>query len=178
MNLRKKINNSMLELAQRDITLEETEAIVNAANKTLSPGGGVSGAIHRTAGQGLWEEAKSIGGCGTGEARITGGYGLQAKYVIHTVGPFYRGSERDLQNLKNSYYNSLVLALKNNIKSISFPSISTGIFGYPIEDASRIAFKTIINFLMDYQEIELIKMVLFSDSDYQIYKNSLKNILK
>lgn len=172
-----KINNSVLELTVGDITLEETEAIVNAANRALSPGGGVSGAIHRAAGPGLWDEAKKHEGCGTGEARLTGGHGLRAKYVIHTVGPVYGGKDSDREKLRSSYYNSLDLAFKNDIKSISFPSISTGIFGYPIGEASDIALNTIIDFLNDRQEIKLVKMVLFSESDYQAYKTSLEDIL-
>lgn len=177
MRIEQKINQSTLILEQGDITTENTEAIVNAANKALSPGGGVSGAIHRAAGPGLWEEAKTVGGCGTGEARITGGYELEAKYVIHTVGPVYSGKESDRTDLENSYYNSLELALKKGIKSIAFPSISTGIFGYPVGAASGIALRTIIGFLEDHPEIELVKMVLFSDSDYQAYKDSLEEIL-
>jgi len=172
-----KINNSVLELTVGDITMEETEAIVNAANRGLSPGGGVSGAIHRAAGPGLWDEAKKHGGCGTGEARLTGGHGLRAKYVIHTVGPVYSGRDSDSEKLRSSYYNSLDLASKNDIKNISFPSISTGIFGYPIGEASGIALNTIIDFLNDHQEIKLVKMVLFSESDRQAYKTSLEDIL-
>ena len=174
----KKINDSILELSRGDITLEETEAIVNAANKALSPGGGVSGAIHRAAGPGLWDEAKKLGGCETGEARITGGHDLKARYVIHTVGPVYSGTESDSKKLRNSYHNSLELAAKSNIKSISFPSISTGIFGYPVKEAAGIALETIIGFLRDHPEIELVKMVLFSESDYKVYKESLDSILR
>ena len=172
------IDNSVLELTVGDITLEETEAIVNAANRALSPGGGVSGAIHRAAGPGLRDEAKKHGGCGTGEARLTGGHDLKAEYVIHTVGPVYSSKDSDREKLRNSYYNSLDLASKNDIKSISFPSISTGIFGYPIGEASGIALNTIIEFLNDHQEIKLVKMVLFSKSDCQVYKKSLEDILK
>jgi len=173
-----KIGNSTLELVTGDITKEETEAIVNAANRELSPGGGVSGAIHRTAGPGLWEECKTLGGCNTGEAKLSGGYNLKAKYVIHTVGPIYSGKASDSEDLKNSYYNSLLLASQNNIESISFPSISTGVFGYPVKEASLIALKTIIDFLKAHQEIKLVKMVLFSERDYNVYKSSLEKILK
>jgi len=173
-----KINNSVLELKTGDITLEDTEAIVNAANTALSPGGGVSGAIHRAAGPGLWQECKTLGGCNTGEAKITKGYNLNAKYVIHTVGPVYSGSNSDPLNLKNSYYNCLLVAFHNKIKSVSFPSISTGIFGYPVREASVIALKTIALFLKEHHEIEVVKMVLFSERDYNIYRESLENILK
>lgn len=171
-----KIKSSVLKLTRGDITLEDTRAIVNAANRELSPGGGVSGAIHRAAGPGLWQEARTLGGCGTGEARLTGGHGLKAEYVIHTVGPVYSGQESDSRDLKNSYYNSLDLAAGKGIESISFPSISTGIFGYPVKQASRIALETIAGFLEDRQEIKLVKMVLFSRQDYQVYKDSLEEI--
>jgi len=177
VTVRKKINGSVLELARGDITLEETDAIVNAANKALSPGGGVSGAIHRAAGPGLWEEAKKLGGCQTGEARITGGHGLRAKYVIHTVGPVYSGRESDSKKLQSSYYRSLELASRNGIKSISFPSISTGIFGYPVSRAAGTALNTIIDYLKKHPDIELVRMVLFSESDYKVYRDSLEGIL-
>jgi O-acetyl-ADP-ribose deacetylase len=172
-----KIRDSILEIVHGDITGEETEAIVNAANSQLSPGGGVSGAIHRAAGPMLWEECKKHNGCATGEAKLTGGHNLKADYVIHTVGPVYSGSRDDVEKLKNSYYNSLSLASGNNIKSISFPSISTGIFGYPVREASYIAIRTIINFLKTHQEIKLVRMVLFSPGDYKIYKTALEEIL-
>ena len=178
METQYKINKSILELKVGDITEEDTDAIVNAANTRLSPGGGVSGAIHRAAGRGLWEECKTLGGCSTGEAKLTAGHNLKARYVIHTVGPVYSGSITDSKNLRNSYYNSLLLALSHNIKSIAFPSISTGIFGYPVKDASLIALQTIISFLEEHPEIKLVKMVLFSEEDYQTYKSSLEKILK
>jgi len=178
MTIKHEIGNSILGLIAGDITRQDTEAVVNAANKMLSPGGGVSGAIHRVAGPKLWEECKTLGGCNTGEAKLTRGYNLKAKYVIHTVGPVYSSSINDAEDLKNCYRNSLLLASRKNIKSISFPSISTGIFGYPVKDASMIAIKTIIDFLKEHAEIELVRMVLFSKGDYNIYKSSLENILK
>ncbi|MEA2015802.1 MAG: macro domain-containing protein [Actinomycetota bacterium] len=178
MSIRHKIKNSILELKTGDITEEGTEAIVNAANRALSPGGGVSGAIHRAAGPGLWEECRTLGGCKTCEAKLSGGCNLKAKYVIHTVGPVYSGSKSDPVNLKSSYYNCLLVASSNKIKSISFPSISTGVFGYPVRGASPVALKTIIEFLNEHQEIESVKMVLFSERDYKTYKNSLDSILK
>ncbi len=178
MHVTHKIGNSTLKLITGDITTQDTEAIVNAANEELTPGGGVSGAIHRAAGPGLWEECKTKGGCNTGEAKLTRGYDLKAKYVIHTVGPIYGGSADNPQKLKNSYRSSLTLALKTNIKSISFPSISTGIFGYPVEKASMIALKTIIGFLKEHPEIELVQMILFSEAGYNVYKSSLEKIIK
>jgi len=178
MLTRYKIGNSILELSNGDITVQSTEAIANAANRRLSPGGGVSGAIHRTAGPQLWEECKKLGGCNTGESKLTRGYNLKAKYVIHTVGPVYSNSINDSEDLKDCYRNSLLLASRKNIKSISFPSISTGIFGYPVKDASMIALKTIVDFLKEHTEIELVRMILFSKGDYNTYKSSLENILK
>lgn len=172
------IKESVLELTSGDITLEKTQAIVNAANKALSPGGGVSGAIHRAAGPGLWQEARTLGGCGTGEARLTGGHNLKAKYVIHTVGPVYSGKESDKKDLRNCYYNSLLLASENNIQSIAFPSISTGIFGYPVKEASMIALETITDFLEEHQGIKHVKMVLFSLEDYLVYKKALNGLKK
>ncbi|HEY4695882.1 MAG TPA: macro domain-containing protein [Candidatus Hydromicrobium sp.] len=178
MTIKHEIGNSILELTCGDITIQETEAIANAANRRLSPGGGVSGAIHRAAGPQLWEECKKLGGCNTGEAKLTRGYNLKAKYVIHTVGPVYSGSADDAEDLKNCYKDSLLLVSRKNIKSISFPSISTGIFGYPVKEASIIAFETITYFLKEHPEIELVRMVLFSEGNYNIYKSSLEKILK
>lgn len=178
MSAKYKIVNSILELAVGDITRQDTESVVNAANKRLSPGGGVSGAIHRAAGPELWDECKTLGGCRTGEAKLSRGYNLGAKYVIHTVGPVYNGSKSDPEDLRDCYKNSLLLASRNKIKSVSFPSISTGIFGYPVKEASRVALKTITNFLEEHPEIELVRMVLFTEGDYSIYKASLDKILK
>jgi len=178
MLTRKKIRKSTLELTVGDITKQDTEAVVNAANRQLAPGGGVAGAVHRVAGPKLWEECRTLGICGTGEARLTGGYDLRAKYVIHTVGPVYSDSKDDAEKLKNCYKNSLLTASQNKIGSISFPSISTGIFGYPVEKASMAALKTIISFLKEHPEINLVRMVLFTEGDYEIYRSSLEKILK
>jgi len=178
MSFKCKIGNSILELIAGDITVQDTEAIVNAANKQLSPGGGVSGAIHRAAGLELWDECSTLGGCRTGEAKLSRGHNLKAKYVIHTVGPVYSGSKSDPEDLRDCYKNSLLLASRNKIKSVSFPSISTGIFGYPVNEASRVALKTITNFLEEHPQIELVRMVLFTEGDYGIYKSSLDKILK
>jgi O-acetyl-ADP-ribose deacetylase (regulator of RNase III) len=123
-----------LEIQQGDITGLDVDAIVNAANTRLLGGGGVDGAIHRAAGPQLLEECRDIGGCPTGEARITRGYNLPARYVIHTVGPVYSGKPQDSQLLTNCYLNSLTLAVENNLATIAFPAISCGVYGYPIED--------------------------------------------
>ena len=177
MSTQYKVGNSILELVLGDIILQETDAVVNAANSQLAPGGGVSGAIHHGAGSQLWDECKALGGCGTGEAKITRGYNLYADHIIHTVGPIYAGRVSDPENLKNSYQNSLDLASKNNLKSISFPSISTGVFGYPVKEASYISLKAIINWIRQHPGIELVRMVLHSEEDYNIYKSALDNLM-
>lgn len=158
-----------------DITRLKVDAIVNAANSSLSGGGGVDGAIHRAAGPELLHECRSIGGCPTGEARITKGYNLPASYVIHTVGPVYKGLETDSIQLSDCYKNSLNLAEDNSIKSIAFPAISCGVYGYPVKDASRIAVDTVIAFLEENKTIESVIFVLFSDDFLTIYKDILKN---
>ncbi|WP_034669584.1 O-acetyl-ADP-ribose deacetylase [Bacillus methanolicus] len=178
------INGNTLELILGDITKQTTDAIVNAANGTLLGGGGVDGAIHRAAGPELLQECRRIRKevlngkeLPTGEAVITDGFQLPAKYVIHTVGPVWRGNlEREGELLSNCYQNSLNLAAEKKLKSISFPSISTGVYRFPEELASVIALKTIINFLKRNQLGE-VKMVLFSQKDFEIYGQSLKNIL-
>jgi O-acetyl-ADP-ribose deacetylase len=172
-----KIGNSKLHILKGDITKQKTDAIVNAANKYLSPGGGVSGAIHRAAGQKLWQECLKLGGCRTGEAKITNGYDLAAKFVIHTVGPVYSGKEQDETDLANSYRNSLELAKKHGLKSISFPSISTGIFGYPVDKAAEIALKTITGFLSNNGEIEIVQIVLFDENSFSVFKDAASKYL-
>ena len=131
-----------IEIQQGDITKLDVDAIVNAANTKLLGGGGVDGAIHRAAGPGLLEECRTIGGCPTGEARITGGYNLSVRHVIHTVGPVYHGRKEDAELLASCYRNSLALAGKHNLASIAFPAISTGVYGYPLEEATPIAVET------------------------------------
>lgn len=174
-----KINNSTLSLIQGDITKQKTEAIVNAANTTLLGGGGVDGAIHRAAGPELLEECKKLGGCETGDAKITKGYNLPAKYVIHTVGPVWQGGKKkERELLQSCYKRSLQVAEENNIKTISFPSISTGAYRFPVEEASRIALETVISYLKGDTKIEEVIFVLFDKNTYQIYENTLKELLK
>ena len=173
-----KVNGCILRLVKGDITKRKVDVIVNAANRQLLPGGGVCGAIHRAAGPELAKECAEIGFCDTGEAVITKGYSLPAKFVVHTVGPVYSGSEEDPKLLSSCYGNSLKLAVKNRLDSIAFPSISTGIFGYPIEKASRVALSTIIDFLKNNGKPSLVEMVLFSQNDFDVYKNALEDLLK
>jgi O-acetyl-ADP-ribose deacetylase (regulator of RNase III) len=162
-----------LEARQGDITRLSVDAIVNAANTSLRGGGGVDGAIHRAAGPELLAECKRIGGCPTGEARITNGYRLPAKWVIHTVGPVYRGHPRDAQLLKNCYTNSLDLALTRQIDSIAFPAISCGVYGYPLADACKIAVDTCAAFLRNHERPQTVIFMLFSDADLEVYRHYL-----
>ncbi|MCF7890241.1 macro domain-containing protein [Candidatus Bipolaricaulota bacterium] len=172
----KSVDGSRFELVRGDITKQETEAVVNAANKRLAPGGGVAGAIHRAAGDQLWEECKGLGGCETGEAKITEGYELSANYVIHTVGPVYSDSPEKPKLLESSYRNSLELARENGIESVSFPALSTGAFGYPEREAGRIAIKTIIDFLTNYSQPELVRLVLYGKSSFDLHRELLSDI--
>lgn len=156
-----------------DITKMETDAIVNAANTTLLGGGGVDGAIHRAAGPELLEECRQLGGCPTGEARLTKGYNLKAKYVIHTPGPIYSNSEKDEKLLQSCYLNCLEIAASNNMKSLAFPAVSCGVYGYPIEEASRIAVRTVRSFLDKNSSIEKVFFVLFSEEHLKQYKKQI-----
>lgn len=167
-----------IKIIQADVTNLSADAVVNAANNTLLGGGGVDGAIHRAAGPKLLEECKTLGGCKTGEAKITRGYNLPAKYVIHTVGPVWRGGkygEGDL--LKNCYINSLKLADQWGLKSISFPAISTGAYGYPKKNSAKIAISTVIENLKNSQIYEVI-FVLYSDENFKIYRRVYNFISK
>ena len=179
----KAINNITISLHQGDITRENVEAIVNAANSSLMGGGGVDGAIHRAAGPTVLEECKQIraiqGPCAPGNAVITGGGRLTAHYVIHTVGPIWRGgSTNENQILSNAYKNSLQLAVDNQVGSIAFPSISTGAYGYPLAEAAKVAISTVKDFIEKLDndtELKHVRFVLFDSLTYDAYKEVLRN---
>jgi O-acetyl-ADP-ribose deacetylase (regulator of RNase III) len=161
---------SRIELVEGDITTQHVDAIVNAANESLLGGGGVDGAIHRAAGPQLLAECRTLGGCPTGEARITGGYRLPARHVIHTVGPVYHGGHRgEPALLASCYRNALELAQAYHCRTVAFPAISCGVYGYPIEEAARIALSTVQAFLADHAQPELVRFVLFSRPVYEIF---------
>jgi len=170
------VGNTRLSLIRGDITQQETEAIVNAANSSLLGGGGVDGAIHRAGGPQILEECTAIrarqGGCPTGEAVITTGGNLRAQHVIHTVGPIWAGGDKDEDRLlRNAYHSSLALAKDRGIRSLSFPSVSTGAYRFPISRAARIALSTVREFLREH-EFEEVRFVLFSESDLGSYEKA------
>jgi len=165
----------MIEIILEDITQLAVDAIVNAANTSLLGGGGVDGAIHRAAGPDLLAECRGIGGCPTGEARITHGYDLPAPWVIHTVGPVWHGGDRrEDELLANCYRNSLELAAENAVRSIAFPSISTGVYRFPIERACRIAIREVKEFLRKKTPIDRVVFCCFSASDADIYRIAMR----
>ncbi|GAB4506289.1 MAG: O-acetyl-ADP-ribose deacetylase [Anaerolineales bacterium] len=174
-----RVGSSILELVEGDITQQDTDAIVNAANPTLLGGGGVDGAIHRAGGPQILEECRRIGGCPTGEARITNAGRLKAKKVIHTVGPVYhRDGDRAPQLLASAYRNSLRLASEHGLRSVAFPSISTGAYGYPMEEAAPIALKTVMDYLREHPEIERVRFVLFGRTAYETYRRALEALMR
>jgi O-acetyl-ADP-ribose deacetylase (regulator of RNase III) len=171
------IKQARLELVQGDITHQDTDAIVNAANTSLLGGGGVDGAIHRAAGPELLAECLTLGGCPTGDAKITKGYRLKVRHIIHTVGPVYRGSPHDAELLASCYRRSLSLGALNHLRSVAFPSISTGAYGYPVDEAAPIALKTVVEFLNTPTSIELVRFVLFDRLTFQTYEWALERLL-
>jgi len=167
--------DSRIQIVHGDITKLDVDAIVNAANSTLLGGGGVDGAIHRVAGPELLAECRGLGGCEPGKAKFTRGYGLPARFVIHTVGPIWRGGKRgEARILANCYRNSLRLAVENEIKTIAFPAISCGAYHYPIEQAGQIALETTREFLAATQNIHRVIFVLWGDDVYDAYREALQ----
>jgi len=172
------IGTSQLELVEGDITRQDTEAIVNAANTSLLGGGGVDGAIHRAGGPEILEACKKLGGCPTGQARITTGGRLNARWVIHTVGPVYRdGKHREPELLADAHRNSLQIASERGIKSLAFPSISTGAYGYPMAEAARIGLRSVIEYLQSHPEIQLVRFVLYGQAALQTYTEVLDTLV-
>ena len=162
-----------------DITNLKVDAIVNAANKTLLGGGGVDGAIHKAAGPGLLEECRKLGGCNTGEAKITSGYNLPARYVIHTVGPVWHGgNDGEDELLAQCYRNSLKLAVDKGIKTIAFPSISTGAYNFPVERAARIALMEIGKFLKNDDSLEKVSIVCFDERTLEAYQDAFSEVFE
>lgn len=165
-------------VVQGDITTLPVDAVVNAANTTLLGGGGVDGAIHRAAGPALLEECRTLGGCPVGKAKITKGYNLPARHVIHTVGPVWRGGRAgEPRLLASCYLNSLKLAAEHGVKTLAFPSISTGVYGYPIEEASAIAVQTIAEFLKSNDSIQKVVLVAFSEKDERVLQETLARVI-
>lgn len=172
-----KINKSTLSLIQGDITLQETDGIVNAANTRLAGGAGVDGAIHAAGGPSIMAECRKIGGCPTGQAVITAGGSLKARYVIHTVGPVYQGGlSGEAALLKSAYIKSLKLATSRGLKSLAFPAISTGVYAYPAEEAARIALTTVMEYLEEHSDPELVRFVLFSRKMYDVFAGELEKL--
>jgi len=174
-----KFGKAAVDLWEGDITDQDTDAIVNAANRSLLGGGGVDGAIHRAAGPQLLAECRTLDGCETGDAKITKGYNLKARQVIHTVGPVYHSAGKKAPELLASCYRrSLEVTSQNKLKSVAFPSISTGAYGYPLEEAAPIALKTVMDYLKANPDIQLVRFLLFGREAYQAYEKALKDLMK
>ena len=173
-----RIGNTTLELVQGDITRQQVDAIVNAANSALRGGGGVDGAIHRAGGPRIMEECRRIGGCATGDAVITTGGNLPARHVIHAVGPVYRGGKAGEEKLlASAYRRSLEVAVENGLRSVAFPSISTGAYGYPVAEAARVALRAVRRFLEEHPgALDLVRFVLFTRADYEVYAEALREL--
>ncbi|HEV2127710.1 MAG TPA: O-acetyl-ADP-ribose deacetylase [Thermomicrobiales bacterium] len=172
------VSDGYVEVVQGDITRQKVDAIVNAANNQLCGGGGVDGAIHRVAGPELDEACREIGWCPTGEARVTPGFRLPAKWVIHTVGPVWQGGDRDEDALLASCYrSSMELASQHGMLSIAFPSISTGVYGFPVKRAARIAIDTLRDTAQRYPEIETIRVVTFGENTTRAYEDVVQEYL-
>ncbi len=172
------VGTSTIELVRGDITDQDTDAIVNAANTTLLGGGGVDGAIHRAGGPAILAACRKLGGCATGDAKITTGGRLKARYVIHTVGPVYHGGQQgEPELLASAYRRSLEVASANGVRRIAFPSISTGAYRFPIDQAARIALRTVREYLAAHPDITLVRFVLFSEADLAVYQRAAAGVL-
>ena len=175
--MRRTVGAVTVECVRGDITSQEdVTAIVNAANAELRSGGGVAGAIHRAAGSGLEEEARPLAPIGPGEAVITGGHELPNRYVIHTLGPVYGRDRPEAELLAGCYRNSLALAEEREIESVAFPAISTGIFGYPVEEAARVALQTVVEETQRLDNVRLVRFVLFGEEDFEVHKAVLSEV--
>ena len=171
------VNNTRIEIVQGDITKEHVDAIVNAANSRLAGGGGVDGAIHRAGGPAIMAECRMLGGCETGDAKITTGGNLPAKHAIHAVGPIYHGGAKgEAEFLASCYRRSLEIAVQNKLKSVAFAAISCGIYGYPIPEAACIALSTVKTFVESHPQIELVRFVLFSDDVLQTFRHTAEEV--
>ncbi len=167
-----------IRIIEGDLTDLDVDAIVNAANSTLLGGGGVDGAIHRAAGPELYNECRGLGGCQTGDAKMTRGYQLKARHVIHTVGPVYRvGRQNDPALLRSCYESSLRLATEHGLKSIGFPAISCGVYGYPMNEAADIAIRSAAEFLESHPDFEQVVFVLFGSAAFDLYQEVLKGMM-
>ncbi len=176
---RVRVNGAVLELTQGDITQQDTDAIVNAANQSLLGGGGVDGAIHRAAGPQLLAETRRLGGCQTGDAKITRGYNLKARHVIHAVGPVYQPGDPSIPALlASAYRRSLEVAVESGLQKVAFPAISTGIYGYPLEEAAPIALATVCDFLTTYNQIKLARFVLYNAPALAAFKTALHGLAR
>lgn len=174
MSVQRHVGDAVIEVVEGDITKETVDAIVNAANKTLMGGGGVDGAIHKAGGPEIRKACEKLGGCDIGDAKITTGGALAAKYVIHTVGPVYaNGRKGEPEALESCYRRSLEVALENGVTAIAFPAISCGVYRYPLEEAAQIAVETVAAFLEDNPEIALVRFVLFSEDVYEAFETAL-----
>mgnify|MGYP001829128211 CR=1 FL=1 len=176
------LDTSVLELVEGDITDQDTDAIVNAANSSLLGGGGVDGAIHRAGGPEILAECRQLGGCATGDAKITSGGRLKARYVIHAVGPIYRreGAERAAELLGSAYRRCLEVATEHGVQSVAFPAISTGAYGYPLDEGALVALQTVIEYLTAQEDngISLVRFVLFSRQAYLVFRRALSALVE
>ena len=170
------VHHSEVELLESDLVQQDVDAVVNAANSSLLGGGGVDGALHRAAGPDLLAECRTLGGCPTGEARLTRGYRLKARYVIHAVGPIYRGHPQDAELLAAAHRSSLELASRNGIRSIAFPAISTGAYGYPFDQAAEVGLQTVKRYLKTHPEIQLVRFVLWGEQTLAAYQTVARKV--